>query len=71
MSESSGFKKKNLDGNDISSLYFMAPERIQGRLENDIETNKKCDLWSVGILMYILICGKPPFEGRTNEELYN
>ena len=27
-------------------------------------------MWSVGVLIYILITGSPPFEGKTNDELY-
>jgi calcium-dependent protein kinase len=27
-------------------------------------------MWSVGVLLYTLIAGHPPFEGRSNEELY-
>ena len=48
----------------------MAPERIKGSLDNDLEAFKKADMWSVGIMLYILISGRPPFEGKSNEELY-
>ncbi len=27
-------------------------------------------MWSVGVLLYILISGTPPFEGKSSEELY-
>jgi calcium-dependent protein kinase len=27
-------------------------------------------MWSVGVLFYVLITGNPPFDGKTNEELY-
>ena len=47
----------------------MAPERISGQLESNHDIAKKADIWSAGILLYFLICGKVPFEGKSNEEL--
>ena len=43
----------------IGSPYYIAPEVL-----ND-SYNEKCDVWSCGVLMYILITGKPPFYGKT------
>lgn len=44
----------------------MAPERIYGELKTDKDViNAKCDLWSVGILIHLLVYGKVPFEGET------
>lgn len=36
----------------------MSPERIQGKLDSETESQKKADMWSVGVLLYILISGK-------------
>ncbi|CDW86802.1 protein kinase domain containing protein [Stylonychia lemnae] len=49
--------------------YFMAPERITGNLDVESSNNKRSDIWSAGVILYILICGRPPFEARTSEEL--
>jgi len=47
----------------IGSPYYIAPEIL-----NDCY-NEKCDIWSCGILMYILITGKPPFKGKSIDVL--
>lgn len=42
---------------------YMAPEIVKGKY------NEKCDLWSCGIILFILITGRPPFGGSDDEIL--
>jgi len=43
--------------------YYIAPEILAG------EYNEKCDIWSLGVLLFILLSGKPPFDGTTDDEI--
>ncbi len=39
-------------------------------MDNEVEQFKKADMWSVGVLLFIMITGVPPFEGKTTDEIY-
>lgn len=43
------------------SLYFAAPEILQGKQY----TGPEVDVWSIGVVMYVLVCGQVPFDDPT------
>ena len=44
----------------LGSPLYMAPEIIKGEVYNE-----KVDIWSIGVITYMLLSGRNPFPGRT------
>jgi calcium-dependent protein kinase len=48
----------------IGTPYYVSPDVLEGRYD------KSCDMWSVGVIAYILLCGYPPFNALNDHSLY-
>jgi hypothetical protein len=48
------------------SLYFAAPELLQAKQY----TGPEVDVWSFGIVLYVLVCGKVPFDDQSMPALH-
>lgn len=49
----------------LGSPYYISPEQIEGRPDLDI----RADIYSLGAMFFHLLTGRPPFAGRTPEEV--
>lgn len=47
----------------VGTVYYLAPEVILGSYNN------KCDIWSIGVILYILVSGRFPFDGETTDDI--
>lgn len=60
------FDPKSLLSTYCGSLYFAAPELLQAKPY----TGPEIDVWSFGIVLYVLVCGKVPFDDQSMPALH-
>lgn len=47
----------------VGAVFYIAPEILEESYDF------KCDIWSCGVLLFVMLCGKFPFNGKTNVEI--
>ncbi|KAG5270323.1 hypothetical protein AALO_G00191360 [Alosa alosa] len=60
-----GVGSENMLQATCGTPIYMAPEVINGH-----EYSQQCDVWSIGVIMYLLLSGEPPFMSSLEERLF-
>jgi calcium-dependent protein kinase len=47
----------------LGTPYYIAPEVLKKSY------GEKCDIWSIAVMTYVLLCGSPPFFGQTDQDI--
>jgi serine/threonine-protein kinase len=59
-----GSAKLTLQGTVVGSLTYIAPERLRGE-----EIDQRADLYAMGVILFELLCGEPPFVAEDDFDL--
>lgn len=65
-----GLSRKHVRGepmmtSPVGTAYYMSPETLRKCYD------RSCDIWSIGVVAYVMLCGYPPFNGNSDGEIFD
>jgi calcium-dependent protein kinase len=57
------FSKDSKLQDKTGTILYVAPEVLKGSYD------EKCDIWACGVLLYLILCGYPPFYGNSRQSV--
>ena len=64
-----GLAKRFVKNKELKTIagtpHYIAPEVIEGHYTD------KCDMWSLGVILYVMMCGYLPFDGRSQSRVFS
>lgn len=49
----------------VGTPYYVSPDVLRGKY------GAECDIWALGVLLFVMLGGNPPFLGETEKEVYS
>lgn len=54
----------------LGSPTYTAPEVIRASSSTGNKYDARCDVWSLGVMVFMILTNTPPFAGRNKREIY-